>query len=62
MHFIYSYKYNTNSAEDSSDYTEYCSQHNVYVFALAMARTPIAWVKVHHANHYTTKAHSLMSI
>ena len=37
-------------------WTEYYSKHNVYVFALAGAWTPIAWVRVHHANHYTTKA------
>ena len=35
---------------------EYYSDHNVYVFALAGARTPIARVRVHHANHYTTQA------
>ena len=37
-------------------WTEHYSEHNVYVFALAGAWTPIAWVRVHHANHYTTKA------
>ena len=37
-------------------WTEYYSEYNVYVIALAMARTLITWVRVHHTNHYTTKA------
>ena len=40
-------------------WTEYYSEHNVYVFALAGVWTPIAWVRVYHANHYTTKASPL---
>ena len=43
-------------------WTEYYSEQNVYVFALAGARTPIAWVRVHHANHYTTKASQLTGV
>ena len=43
-------------------WTEYYSEHNVYVFALAGAWTPIAWVRVHHANHYTTKASQILGI
>ena len=42
MHFIYSHKYNTKSAEDSSDMTEYYSEHIIHVITLARARTPIA--------------------
>ena len=43
-------------------WTEYYSEHNAYVFALAEAWTPIAWVWVHHANHYTTEAHLYIAI
>ena len=46
-------------------WTEYYSEHNVYVFALAGAWTPIAWVRVHHANHIlphlTTSYHILLA-
>ena len=40
--------------------TEYYSEHNVYVFALAGARTPIARVRVYHANQYTTNASCIL--
>ena len=58
VHFIHSHKYNTNSAEDSSDMNWILySEHNLYVFVLVKVRTPITCVRVHHANHCTTKAH-----
>ena len=40
MHFIYSHKYNTNSAKIHLIWTEYYSEHNVYVFALAWGLNP----------------------
>ena len=38
MHFIYSHKYNTNVAEHTSGiWTEYHSEHNVYVYVYVIA-------------------------
>ena len=41
-------------------WTECCLVYNVYVIVLARARTPIAWVRVHHANQCTTNAHVII--
>ena len=38
-------------------WTDYYSGYNVYVIALTGVQTSIARVRVHHANHCTTKAH-----
>ena len=41
-------------------WTEYNSGHNVHVcgIVLGRVRTPIAWIKVHHANHSPTKTYN----
>ena len=41
-------------------WTECCLVYKVYVIVLARARTPIAWVRVHHANQCTTNAHVII--
>ena len=51
MHFIYSHKYNTKFGRRFIWYelNIILTILLVYVIAVARARTPIAWVRVHHA-------------